>query len=51
MAKYEESPHFNRYLAGLSAACWTHVCGHGIRYSLHIGWIHWRPEWRKAAGK
>lgn len=35
------------FLAGLTEACWTHVCGHGIRYSLRIGMIYWKP--RKAA--
>lgn len=30
-----------KWLEGLHAACWTHVCGHGIGYALQIGNIHW----------
>ena len=44
--KHVESPHFNRWLAGIAEACWTHVCGHGILYSLHIGAIYWFPKRR-----
>ncbi len=31
----------HRWLAGLNVACWTHLCGHGLRYSFDIGaiWI------------
>lgn len=40
---YKKLPRFAvRVLGGIREACWTHVCGHGIIYSLHCGNIHWR---------
>jgi hypothetical protein len=29
-------------LDGLRDACWIYVCGHGITFSLGIGWIYWK---------
>ena len=37
----------SRWPAGLSVACWTHVCGHGLRYSFDIGSIYWFPRYAK----
>jgi len=33
-----------RFVAGISVACWTHVCGHGIIYSLRMGNLCWSPR-------
>lgn len=39
---YERLPRFlARWLSGFKEACWSHACGHDIRYSLHIGNIYW----------
>jgi len=35
---------WNRLMAALAEGCWTHVCGHGPQYSLHIAMIYWRPR-------
>ena len=35
----------SRWPAGLSVACWTHVCGHGYRYSFDVGSIYWFPSY------
>lgn len=33
-----------RFLAGLAEGCWTHVCGHGPKFSFHMAMIYWWPK-------
>jgi hypothetical protein len=33
--------HKTNLMNGLHEAFWTFMCGHGVRYSLHIGNIWW----------
>jgi hypothetical protein len=34
----------NSFVNGLDAGCWTHVCGHDLKYSLKIAMIWWNPK-------
>ena len=48
--RYEE-PFKNQYprwwwsfMNGLACGCWTHVCGHGPKFSFHMAMIYWNPK-------
>ena len=50
--KWAEEPNdaprwIQRICGGLTCASWTHVCGHGLRYSFDIGCIYWWPQYAK----
>jgi hypothetical protein len=36
-----------RFRNGLHTMCWTHVCGHGLRYAFDTGCIWWFPRYAK----
>lgn len=40
--RFDESPHFNRWGAGLYQLLWTQWCGHDWKFALRMAMIYWR---------
>jgi hypothetical protein len=41
LQRYEESPRYNKWLAGLYQLLWTRWCGHDWRFSFRMARIYW----------